>query len=517
MNRSITQGIILFTTLFIAISCYYYHNFAFSLPYGLHDEAQADRLAVAIQFYDNGMNFFLPRTYHIYATDGITPVEFPIHSYLAAILGHIFGREHISTCFRLLTLTIGYFGLLSLYLTMLRATKDVLSSLFMPFLLMSSPVFAYYICSTMPDPAAVSICFIGIYFFTRYLESFRYKKFILAIAFLTLATLIKTSTGVTLIAVMGYTVIDLIFFKKLKLNNKLLKTGILFFIPLTLIAYNYFYNQYLGDKYHGYIFLMRILPFESLGAMKFYFTYCLSVKFVNDYFTVAHYPLMLLILASGSLALYFNKKRRQLLILILLMSIGSLILTILFGRQIEHHDYYFVSIWMPVIIIILSLLLIEVRKLISSGKATIVFNTGLLCALFVIFFFGSRHYYKRINMDEQKYPGLKANDQSYWMHNGREILEDLGIGKDSTIFVLDENAANVGLVYFDRKGKNAMIGSWEGNIFNVLSYMQDHNIRIMVCDARKMPEIKETYSRHFYDIFTELYIDDRCAVYYRHL
>lgn len=514
MNRNTIFGITLFSVLFILFSVYYYADFVFALPYGLHDEAQADRLAVAMQYYDRGMNFFLPRTYHIYATDGITPIEFPIHSYTAALLGKIFGREHISLCFRLLTVSIGYFGLLSLYLMILRATKDILSSLLVPFMLLCSPAFAYYLCNYMPDAAAASISFIGVYFFTRYVDTNKYKKFIWGIVFLTLAALIKTSVGVVLLSVMGYSIIDLLFLKRLSLNSRMLKTGLLYSGSLALLVAYYFYNQYLADTYKGYIFLMRIIPFADWAEAKHYFTYCLSVKFVNDYFTIAHYPVMLFILIGGSIALWFNKETRSILILIALMISGSSLLTILFGHQLIHHDYYFVSMWMPAITITLALCFAEMRKVLTDKNKAIILNTGLLSALFVIFFFGSRHFNKRITMDEQKYPGTKTNDQAYWMRNGSKILDDLGIGRDSTIYVLDENAANVGLVYFDRRGMNAMKGSWEGNIFNVRSYMKDRNIRIMVVDARKVPALEKTYERHFYELYEELYRDDRCAVFY---
>lgn len=512
--RNKPTGILLFTIIFTVICITYYSDFLFQLPYGIHDEAQADRLAVAIQFYDNGMNFFLPRTYHIYATDGITPIEFPIHAYCAAILGHIFGRDQISVCFRLLTIAIGYAGLLSLFLVAFRATKDIIISLLVPGLILSSPVFAYYMCNYMPDTAAASVSFIGFYFFMTYRENLKFKTFLLSILFLTVAALIKTSVGLVLLTVMGYCIIDIMFIKQLELNRHWMKLSLVFACSISSLLFYYFYNKHLGNAYQGYIFLMRINPFQNWDELRLYFTYCLSVKFVNEYFTIAHYPILAFLLAAGLSAAFLNKRRQYFFVIVTLLFLGSTSLALLFGRQLIHHDYYFICIGISTIGIILSMSSIEISKLIPTGNFFLVSRISVLCVLMVIFFFGSRYYNKRIAMDEELYPGLKINTPANWMQGCSDVLDKLGIGKDSTIMVLDETAANVGLVYFDRRGINVAPGAWRGNIFNARSYMKDRNIRIMVCNAAKMPEIQTTYVQHFSELFKELYRDERCAVYY---
>lgn len=259
MKNELQKGVLLFTFIFALLSINYYHDFAPRLPYGVHDEAQADRLAVAIQFHDRGMDFFHPRTYHIYATDGITGIEFPIHSYVAAALGFIFGRDNIPICFRLLTLLIAYFGLLSLYLTAYRRTNDIVSSLFPPLFLFSSPVFVYYACNFMPDAAATSISFIGFYYFMRFYEHKKFKQLITAFVFFTLAALMKTTVAIVLLTVMGYLLLDMLFFKKLIERKLIGKTFLVFAVSLSCILIYYFYNQYLLDKYNGYSDFVRRL------------------------------------------------------------------------------------------------------------------------------------------------------------------------------------------------------------------------------------------------------------------
>lgn len=511
VNRKLYQGVGLFTIIFILIAIRYYADFLFRLPYGLHDEAQADRLAVAIQYFDRCMNFFLPRTYHIYATDGITPIEFPIHPYLAALLGKIFGRDSISTIYKLITLSSVYAGLLCLHLASFKVSKNILLSLFVPLLVFTSPVFAYYACNYMPDGAATSISFIGFYFFLRFYEEKQFSHYIKAIVFLTLATLIKTSVGVILISVISYSVFDMLFIKSLELAKRRKTLLVVYGISLALIAYNYLYNSYLADKYHGYIFLLRINPFSGWEEMKMYFTYCVTDKFANEYFTIAHYPVIFLIMASGITSIYLNRSRKHLLLLIGLMYLGSFLLTLLFGAQLIHHHYYFVSMWIPTIT--LSVLLCFNALAESYNGKRSVFISATLAVIVVLFFYGNRYYNKIINMDETTYPGLQDIGSVRWMPGGDKLLDSLGVGKDSTIAFLDENPANVGLLYFDRRGFNIMKGSWEGNLFNVTSYMQDLDIDIMICDAKKVPKLVEDYP-YFYDVFEEVYRDDKKAIYH---
>ena len=70
--------------LFLLLALVYYLPSLNWLPRGIHEWAQADRLALAISFYDNGMHFFRPQTLNLSALDGVVGVEFPLMAWLAA-------------------------------------------------------------------------------------------------------------------------------------------------------------------------------------------------------------------------------------------------------------------------------------------------------------------------------------------------------------------------------------------------------------------------------------------------
>src|SRR5687768_6673094 len=98
---------------FLFLSILYYHESLFWLPRGIHEWAQADRLALAIQFYDTGFNLFKPTTFSLIPIDRVVGVEFPVQAYISALLGLVFGRDSISVIYRTLnifmTLTGFYF------------------------------------------------------------------------------------------------------------------------------------------------------------------------------------------------------------------------------------------------------------------------------------------------------------------------------------------------------------------------------------------------------------------------
>lgn len=256
-SRAIPLRFVAFLIIILTFCFFYYPPLIASYPYGIHSWAQADRLSLAFGFFDHGMNFFLPRTYCLLPQDGITGVEFPIQSYIAALSGKIFGRNAISISFRLLDLLISITGMWFLFLIVFKRTGNFVFSLLPSVFIFCSPVFIYYTCNYLPDTAGVSIVFIGFYYMLNYIDDKKSSSAIKAIVFLVLGTLIKTSCAIYLLAsllfVFGYE-----FFCKEKLRlRSFLSISIVTIVGFALI-YGYFnYNNYLNTKYNSYVFFSR--------------------------------------------------------------------------------------------------------------------------------------------------------------------------------------------------------------------------------------------------------------------
>src|ERR1044072_7597338 len=153
----------------------YYGDIVDKLPFGIHEWAQGDRLALAINFYDNGMDFLHPATQNLSSDNGIVGVEFPIQAYLAAGIAHLFGRSSISLIFRLLDILISVVGLYFLFRAAFNATRDFLFSLFVPVFIFCCPVYIFYAGNYLPDPAAASVSFIALYCLLEAIRAGRFR------------------------------------------------------------------------------------------------------------------------------------------------------------------------------------------------------------------------------------------------------------------------------------------------------------------------------------------------------
>ena len=81
-------------------------------PQSVHQWAQCDRASVALNYYQDDMNLFLPRVHNLDNGSGITGLEFPFVNYSVAILYKFFGYHE--WMYRALMLLIFSFGMISL-------------------------------------------------------------------------------------------------------------------------------------------------------------------------------------------------------------------------------------------------------------------------------------------------------------------------------------------------------------------------------------------------------------------
>jgi hypothetical protein len=108
-------------------------------------------VALAFGFYDNGMNFFKPRTLSQFSKDGVVGVEFPILSYLTALTAKLFSRNSIPLVFRVLNLLVVAVCLQGLFGILLRFCRNALLAAIVPLLFLLSPSFLSYACNFLPE------------------------------------------------------------------------------------------------------------------------------------------------------------------------------------------------------------------------------------------------------------------------------------------------------------------------------------------------------------------------------
>jgi hypothetical protein len=483
----------------LAIVCnIYYSEQIHFWPQGIHEWAQADRLSLALNFYDHGMDFFHPRTNNLYSADGITGVELPLQSYIAALCGKVIGRGHISACFRLLDILITCTGLVFLFMACYKRTKDLLFSMFTPLFMFMTPILIYYTCNYIPDSAACSLAFISFYFILGYIDTNSTRKLVWAVAVLTLAALIKTSVGLYLMGFLGF-----VFLQRIANIKGFSKKQNLFFVlsgicSFAAILAQYTYNQYLNTKYHSTVFLARPNPFENWERVRNYFEGNFKHVWSREYMLLSQYPLYVALVVVGIMLLLRSTTGKKQLRLLLLFFLGTVAVGYIMGGQLPMHDYYAVSMFLPLWGFGLLISVIGIRQYIAQADALKIIRTGLLSALVICFFFADYHSHQRLLLG---YIGLSPYEP-LWFVGGEKVLEELHVPADERIVMIYEDAPNTGLIYFNRRGysmppKRMRDGNW------LRAFVKKTKAYTVVFDTAWQPNIMmgdEAFKRYFEEV-----------------
>ncbi len=434
--------------LFAGLALLFYGPYLSHLPEGLHAWAQADRLSLALNFYDFGLDFWRPRTSSFVSIDGITGVEFPLQAYLAALGGVLFGRGAIPTLFRLLDVAVAVVGFWYLFRLVYERTGNFVAGLVPGAFMLSAPTYAFYAGTFQPDPVSLSLSFVGYYYWLRFFDSQHFRSLLLAIAMLTLASLIKTTTALYLAAVVGITILwacqePTLF--TLRQRQLLLAAVVAAVGTLALFTRH---NQTLNAAYASEQFLATIRPISTPTE---YHQVWLNLRrdWLAEYATKTMYVMLI---GCAGLVLWRLRRylRRPRLPLLLLMA-ASLPLAYLFykllGAQLDVHDYYMICSFAPPAVLLLLLALLEFGP--AQGRRRLLGTVGLGLLTVYLLSSGYRRLQRRFSDDYLPFSQFYTHA---WMRGGASLLRQLQVPTTARILVLDDPAPNLALVYFDRRG-----------------------------------------------------------------
>jgi hypothetical protein len=175
-------------------------------PSGFHLWRQAQTLAVARNFHEEGMNILEPRIDARGAGLGISGMEFPLLNYTIALAYQVWGFHHFLP--RLVMLGFGILALLGAFLAGRELFRTNLLGIAMAFFLLFSPLFHYYSFVCMPDVPMLSFLILGIFFIASWYRRHHEWRAFLAISCLVLAALIKISALIAVPAVAYLLLVD---------------------------------------------------------------------------------------------------------------------------------------------------------------------------------------------------------------------------------------------------------------------------------------------------------------------
>jgi len=440
--------------IIVLLGFVFHKNYINEFPSHIHAWAQSDRYALALGFVNNDLDFFKPETFvlnHQFpdnwmlpSEESITAVDFPVHDYMPAIIMKL-ANNSSPWIFRIYILLYSFLGLFFLFRLSLIISGNAGRSLAVLVFAASSPVFVYYQSGFLPSIPSLSNAIIGLYFYLKFIKDDRNKNFTLAIVFLSLATLSRTTFAIPLIAIL-----TLEFLTILKRRSGLRPKLVPVLASLITILFFYFYNGFLRKEY-GSIFLNHLMPPHDIQEV-FEIVKLIKERWLFQYFSKIHYLLLFVSILSSAAVLALKKVRlnddiKKTLLLIAVILLGCFAFTLLMLRQFPDHDYYFLdTFFLPAILIFtvaLAIIPSSDRKIIK-----IIVNLAIILLSIPLIL------HARNSQDQRRQTGYwdrtAATIESF--QSSAALLDSHNISRDSRILVIGTTAPNIPFILMQRKG-----------------------------------------------------------------
>ena len=461
---------IIFIVSFIIISfCYNYHNILFKENSSIHQWRQADCLSITQNFYKENLPIHKPKIHHIGDEIGKRGVasEFPIIYYVVGNIWKITGRSE--AIFRGINLIITFLGLLYLFRLFFKQFNKLIPSLFLAFLIFTSPIYVFYSNNFLADASALSIVFIGWYHFYNYYKNKGEKYLVYCLLLFLFAGLLKVSSLLSFFAIGGVFLFELISPFKGRENEKLFKRYQIgyFILVFVIIASWYSYAiWYSESEKNTYVFLKSILPIWELGPERISETFSkfFSIQVPRIFNSGIHISTLLIFVFN---MFNFNRINKFLSTVNLLLFIGVICFFLLFYQVFDIHDYYLINTLIFYLFTWFNFFTFLQKH--TKWFSSIIFKSITAAALLFLVFISSVHIRHRydvndviaqagldyISKHDKKVLGWYQFDYDKNMKAFNTItpyLRELGINREDVVMVLGDQSINISLYNMDQIG-----------------------------------------------------------------
>lgn len=414
-------------------------------PQSVHMWAMCDRGSIARNYAQEEMNLFLPRVHETKEGDGITGLEFPIMNYGAAVLYKIFGFSEF--WYRLLMFIVYACGLYASYLITGFFLNNISYRYLSIFLFSITPILTYYAANFIPDTASFGFMMIAWYFFFSYFKQPSFFRFIFLTLFASLAVLIKLTSAIGVIIMIGLIVWSYIRKKNFELTNlkftrPLVLASCLIVFGLTYSWYTY--AKYLNDTYGLTVFLMKSMRPESWEAIKNVAKHINEI-WVQFYFPKAFYYLFLVTI--GFIVYQIRKVNEQLILIFIGYFFGVLSFVYMMFVQFGDHDYYIITL-LPLLFFMFLLAFNSLEKLKIGSK----FNSGIVLVLIAFLLFGVKfnRAHQKFRMDEHCWLYDWSRYKDY--QTVEPYVKELGLNSTDKVIAILDYSPNIALYFLNLKG-----------------------------------------------------------------
>lgn len=440
-----TPKLVFFTLLiaaFFAVGSFQYLGIS---PRGIHFTRQTDNLSFAMGYYQYGNDFFEPRVYDILGDEGKAVSEFPLLYYITAQVAKINGPNVAILRSFYLLFAIG--GMMAFFSACLRLLKSFVPAALTTLLAMSGVVFYYYIYALLSDSVALSSALIGSAYFLAFFHSSSKKDGILATVFFSLSALFKVTF---LIYPMAFFATLFLFFPRMDIqgvwNRKqwLWRSFLIALVPGVLaIGWVFFVLNY-NAKYGNWYFLSSAAPIWKMSpeAIKTTFGY-MKEYWAFSYFHPTMWYFWGICLVVNAYALkkvpgIWNR-------LHWILGLACIADLLLFFRQFQDHDYYFLLFYGYFLFSALAFF-IHLKALFPR-----LYQSKLLYLFLAFLWIGTlRHSQAKIE-ERLSIPDAMA-DPCLSLEGFHHELDSLNIPMDARFVVLGDLSTNGSLYFIRRQG-----------------------------------------------------------------
>jgi hypothetical protein len=443
--RWVAPGLLL--GLLLTLSGWLYTGFLGLYPSFNHAWAQADWLALALQYRTRGYDFFHPATFNLLTTGGVTGAGFPLPAYVSALLMGLVGRD-APGLMRAVTLAAGLGGLLALFGLVRRtsgsAWKGAAAALFAFF----SPIYLFYQANFLPSVPAVAAALVGYYCFYRALQSSPARNarrwLAVAVAWLALAGAMRTPLALPLLCTLGHLVV--LRPRRTAAGPGWRTVAALYGAAFLFLIAVFWYNEHLSRVYHGSMFLTRPRLFASWA------------EFVSVTQTVREYWLwsilskpqwLLFLLVAGATAAQQGGRlwRSEWLGHWLALAAGAVAYYSLMGPLFAIHDYYLLdSFFLPLVLGFAGCLAAWQVPTAHVARLTVGVVALLLSAASIW----------KAQAEQRRRTNPPLTDKSVLTRDNfltsARWLDSLGVPRTATLLVLDAYSYNLPLLLARRRG-----------------------------------------------------------------
>lgn len=469
LHHRIGPGWMLVLGFLLMFSVYEGGRILHTRPYPYHLWRQTDCLSITAN-YQSGRSFMEPEIHARIADDGFggsSAGEFPVIYWTMGQVWKITGQSEFA--YRLFGILLHFVATLAFFHALRRLLQSDFWALCTALLLFTSPVIVYYSVGFLTDVPAFDLVLIGWYFVVRHAQEQRRRWWAWAMAFFALATLLKVSAGISLVAIMALlalaTVVPKAFGGHRKLLPPLRFAWVTMAVALLAILAWYVYAEGYNTRHNGRYTFNSIWPIWEMTPeeVERAWTFAKQILVFQVFDTTVW-----VVLCVALLALAVNVRRLPWPVALLnaLLLVGVIAYTFLWFHALDGHDYYFINPLIMLLVLWSTFLwwlrrdhpdLFHARWLKAAFTLLLLFNVA----------YAANNMQMRYTVfepvdtknilpiyHEHELPFWSATDY-YGIRSALDMgpaLDELGIPPDALVIYLDDITINGSLYLMGRKG-----------------------------------------------------------------